>query len=145
MRFDQLSPYSGKRWLTYYDRPELLTVNSNPAFPKTLYEVFNRGVSLSSSKRCLGWRPLDPRTGDFEKTYLWHTYADVDRLRTVVGSGLAQLAKEHGFAADATGDVYALRGPGFASVQGHLESILSRDGMTTLQRLVEHALTPVDA
>jgi phenazine biosynthesis protein phzE len=27
-----------------------------------------------------------------------------------------------------TGDVYALRGPGFASVQGHLESILSRDG-----------------
>lgn len=47
-------------------------------------------------------------------------------------------------AADATGDVYALRGPGFASVQGHLESILSRDGMTTLHRLVEHALRPVD-
>jgi phenazine biosynthesis protein phzE len=39
-----------------------------------------------------------------------------------------------------SGDVYALRGPGFASVQGHLESILSRDGMTTLQRLVGHAL-----
>ncbi|MBS1698710.1 MAG: chorismate-binding protein [Actinobacteria bacterium] len=39
-----------------------------------------------------------------------------------------------------SGDVYALRGPGFASVQGHLESILSRDGMTTLQRLVAHAL-----
>ncbi len=39
-----------------------------------------------------------------------------------------------------TGDVYALRGPAFASVQGHLESILSRDGMTTLQRLVAHAL-----
>ena len=45
----------------------------------------------------------------------------------------------------ASGDVYALRGPGFASVQGHLESILSRDGMTTLERLVAHALTPVDA
>lgn len=44
--------------------------------------------------------------------------------------------------ADAAGDVYALRGPGFASVQGHLESILSRDGMTTLERLVSHALTP---
>lgn len=48
-------------------------------------------------------------------------------------------------AADAAGDVYALRGPGFASVQGHLESILSRDGMTTLQRLVEQALAPVPA
>ena len=44
-----------------------------------------------------------------------------------------------------TGDVYALRGPGFASVQGHLESILSRDGMTTLERLVAAALSPVDA
>lgn len=44
--------------------------------------------------------------------------------------------------ADAAGDVYALRGPGYASVQGHLESILSRDGMTTLERLVAHALTP---
>src|SRR6478736_6496279 len=42
-----------------------------------------------------------------------------------------------------TGDVYALRGPGFASIQGHLESILSRDGMTTLEHLVAHALTPV--
>lgn len=43
-------------------------------------------------------------------------------------------------AADAEGDVYALRGAGFASVQGHLESILSRDGLETLERLVAHAL-----
>lgn len=40
----------------------------------------------------------------------------------------------------ATGDVYALRGPRFASVQGHLESILSRDGIHTLGRLAQHAL-----
>ncbi|MFV0319999.1 MAG: anthranilate synthase family protein [Microbacterium sp.] len=47
-------------------------------------------------------------------------------------------------AADAaSGDVYALRGPGFASVQGHLESILSRDGMATLERLAAHALSDV--
>ncbi len=44
-----------------------------------------------------------------------------------------------------SGDVYALRGGGFASVQGHLESILSRDGMRTLERLVAHALSPVGA
>jgi phenazine biosynthesis protein phzE len=43
-------------------------------------------------------------------------------------------------AASADGDVYALRGKGFASVQGHLESILSRDGIRTLERLVTHAL-----
>jgi len=39
-----------------------------------------------------------------------------------------------------SGDVYALRGAHFASVQGHLESILSRDGIRTLERLVRHAL-----
>ncbi|WP_434812416.1 chorismate-binding protein [Microbacterium sp. bgisy189] len=44
-------------------------------------------------------------------------------------------------AADAaSGDVYALRGDGYASIQGHLESILSRDGLTTLERLIAHAL-----
>ena len=43
-------------------------------------------------------------------------------------------------AADVSGDVYATRGPRFASVQGHLESILSRDGLETLERLVTHAL-----
>lgn len=44
-----------------------------------------------------------------------------------------------------TGDVYALRGPGYASVQGHLESILSRDGLETLERLVTHALRTAPA
>ncbi|SJN32049.1 2-Amino-2-deoxy-isochorismate synthase [Microbacterium esteraromaticum] len=39
-----------------------------------------------------------------------------------------------------TGDVYALRGERFASIQGHLESILSRDGLETLERLIAHAL-----
>lgn len=49
-------------------------------------------------------------------------------------------------AADAaSGDVYAMRGPGYASVQGHLESILSRGGLETLERLIVHALTPVGA
>ncbi len=44
-------------------------------------------------------------------------------------------------AAEANGDVYALRGAHFATVQGHLESILSRDGLTTLERLVSHAMS----
>lgn len=41
--------------------------------------------------------------------------------------------------ADASGDVYALKATATASVQGHLESILSRDGMETLERLVVQA------
>ncbi|BDZ48901.1 phenazine-specific anthranilate synthase component I [Frondihabitans sucicola] len=39
--------------------------------------------------------------------------------------------------------VQTLSGPGFASVQGHLESVLSRDGRAILRALVEHALAPV--
>lgn len=35
-----------------------------------------------------------------------------------------------------SGIVHALRGPGVASVQGHLESVLSIDGLATLDRLV---------
>lgn len=41
-----------------------------------------------------------------------------------------------------TGVVHALRGPGVASVQGHLESVLSSDGLATLRRLVAHVLAP---
>ncbi|MGZ0711252.1 anthranilate synthase family protein (plasmid) [Coraliomargarita sp. W4R53] len=61
-----------------------------------------------------------------------------------VAPGTARVG-EADIAADASGAVYALRGPGFASVQGHLESILSRDGMTTLERLVTQALKPANA
>jgi phenazine biosynthesis protein phzE len=62
-----------------------------------------------------------------------------------VPAGTARVGETEIAADPATGDVYALRGPGYASVQGHLESILSRDGMTTLERLVQQALTPVGA
>ncbi|MCH6232290.1 chorismate-binding protein [Microbacterium sp. CFH 31415] len=58
-----------------------------------------------------------------------------------VPAGVTQIGETEVAADPATGDVYALRGPGYASVQGHLESILSRDGMTTLERLVSHALS----
>ncbi|MFE6734035.1 anthranilate synthase family protein [Microbacterium sp. NPDC057650] len=57
-----------------------------------------------------------------------------------VSPGTASAADAEVSADAVTGDVYALRGEGFASIQGHLESILSRDGIRTLQRLAEHAL-----
>lgn len=37
--------------------------------------------------------------------------------------------------------VVALRGPGLATIQGHAESVLSRDGLVTLHDLIHHALT----
>lgn len=43
----------------------------------------------------------------------------------------------------ATGEVFALRGAGFASVQFHLESILSTEGIDLLAELVTGVLAPV--
>ncbi|MFS0868003.1 chorismate-binding protein [Microbacterium sp. 179-B 1A2 NHS] len=62
-----------------------------------------------------------------------------------VSPGTASVGGADVAADAATGDVYALRGPGYASVQGHLESILSGDGLITLERLIGHALQRVDA
>ncbi|WP_109471618.1 anthranilate synthase family protein [Ornithinimicrobium cavernae] len=39
--------------------------------------------------------------------------------------------------------VVALRGPGVASIQGHAESVLSRDGLVTLHEMITHALRPL--
>ena len=57
-----------------------------------------------------------------------------------VPPGTTRVGEAEVAADPASGDVYALRGPGFASIQGHLESILSRDGKETLERLVTSAL-----
>ncbi len=58
-----------------------------------------------------------------------------------VAPGTTTVADAEVSADAGTGDVYALRGEGFASVQGHLESILSRDGLRTLERLIAYALS----
>ncbi|MBZ4488541.1 chorismate-binding protein [Microbacterium sp. cx-55] len=74
----------------------------------------------------------EPASIGFYNTFTARTTPGTTRV------GVAEVA-----ASPVSGDVYALRGPGFASVQGHLESILSRDGMRTLERLVAQALEPV--
>ncbi|MFD2792141.1 chorismate-binding protein [Promicromonospora vindobonensis] len=51
---------------------------------------------------------------------------------------VARLALEP--SADADGVLTALRGPGVASVQGHLESVLSADGLTVLDALTRHVM-----
>ncbi|QOC25983.1 phenazine-specific anthranilate synthase [Microbacterium hominis] len=58
-----------------------------------------------------------------------------------VEPGTDEIGRTRIAADPASGDVYALRGPGYASVQGHLESILSRDGLRTLESLIADALS----
>lgn len=55
---------------------------------------------------------------------------------------VARLALEP--SVDADGVLTALRGPGVASVQGHLESVLSADGLAVLDALARHVLGASD-
>jgi len=89
--------------------------------------------------------PLDAPHQGLQKTVdVFGTPASIGFYNTFtarVAPGTTQVSDGVEVAADAaSGDVYALRGPHFASIQGHLESILSRDGLATLERLVTHAL-----
>jgi phenazine biosynthesis protein phzE len=59
-----------------------------------------------------------------------------DRLSTPYGP--VRIARD-----PADGTVHALRGPGFAGVQFHAESVLSRDGMDVLSELLPEVLATV--
>ncbi|MFJ8582073.1 chorismate-binding protein [Micromonospora sp. NPDC093277] len=60
-------------------------------------------------------------------------HAEADRMATPYGP--AQLSRD-----PADGAVHALRGPGFAGVQFHPESVLSPDGLAVLADLLGHLL-----
>ncbi|MBP2436224.1 anthranilate synthase family protein [Microbacterium amylolyticum] len=85
----------------------------------------------------------EPAAIGFYNTFTAHVMPGVSHL-TPSESRCGEIG-DVDIAASASGDVYALRGRGFASVQGHLESILSRDGIRTLERLVAHATGSVGA
>ncbi|GAA95237.1 uncharacterized protein L969DRAFT_85040 [Mixia osmundae IAM 14324] len=74
--------------------PNLVTVDSHPSFPKTSYEVFNRGLARGPERKCLGHRPWNYTTNDFENFLEWQNFGQVDRRRTDIGSALRQLAIE---------------------------------------------------
>ena len=83
----------------------------------------------------------EPASIGFYNTFTARLAPGDTRRGMTVGAGSVTTEIVTDVAADPeTGDVYALRGPGYASVQGHLESILSRDGMRTLERLIAHVL-----
>jgi phenazine biosynthesis protein phzE len=96
----------------------------------------------------IGLAPLDAPHQGLQKTVdVFGTPASIGFYNTFtarVAAGTSRLGDTE-IAADAAGDVYALRGPGYASVQGHLESILSRDGLETLERLISHAVATAAA
>jgi 2-amino-4-deoxychorismate synthase len=65
-------------------------------------------------------------------------HASGDRLHSPLVAHGVEVARD-----PATGEVHALRGPGFASVQFHPESVMTRHGSAILDDLVTGALAPV--
>lgn len=74
-----------------------------------------------------------PATIGFYNTFTARVMPGVDAVVTDDGEIIE-------IAADEDGTVQGIRGLNLASVQGHLESILSTDGVETLERLVGYAL-----
>ncbi|MGI5196860.1 anthranilate synthase family protein [Streptomyces sp. CA-288835] len=73
-------------------------------------------------------------TVGFYNTFSAHS--DTDKL-DVPGVGLVEISRDID-----TGEVHALRGPGFASLQFHAESVLTRNGPAILAARIEEALRP---
>ena len=72
--------------------PELVTINSNPHFPKTVFEVFQRSLKLRSSANALGYRAVDRATNGLAKQYTWYTFSETEEHVRNIGSGLLHLA-----------------------------------------------------
>ncbi len=79
--------------------------------------------------------------GTAEQVYFYNTFAahsDSDLLESPLVADYIDVARD-----PATGEVHGLRGPGFASVQFHPESVMTRHGTEILDNLVTGALAPV--
>ncbi|MGR8007764.1 anthranilate synthase family protein [Streptomyces hypolithicus] len=79
--------------------------------------------------------------GAEQQVYYYNTFAahaDSDLLESPLVAEYIDVARD-----PLTGEVHALRGPGFASVQFHPESVMTRHGTAILDNLVTGALAPV--
>ncbi|WP_017621995.1 phenazine-specific anthranilate synthase component I [Nocardiopsis chromatogenes] len=80
--------------------------------------------------------------GSRERVGFYNSYVAVAEAERVECPGIGEV----GAALDpGTGEVHALRGPFFASVQFHLESVLTRDGERILGGLLERMTTTQEA
>nr|WP_246211717.1 anthranilate synthase family protein [Phytoactinopolyspora alkaliphila] len=151
--------------------PDLVIAGPGPGDPRDSTDPRIRSLRRLVTKRLVDGRPLlavclsHQALADllgFPVTPLSHPYQGTQReidfygRRTRAGfyntftarmpRGSRATYPDVEVAADsATGEIHALRGPGFASVQFHLESILTTDGIELLADLVCELLVPARA
>lgn len=94
----QILPGTGKagETPTYVNAafPNVPTVDSSPAFPKTAYEAFNIGYATHPNSPSLGRREWSVAKGDWADEYSWETYSDTAATRTHLGAGLIKLQQD---------------------------------------------------
>lgn len=77
--------------------------------------------------------------GTPEQVGFYNTFALVSRADTITADGVGPIRISRDAA---TGEVHALRGPHFASLQFHAESVLTRDGPRIVGTLLSDLLAP---
>lgn len=88
------------RHYRYKDSPLLETFDPEV---RTFHELFQDTVQRLPNNRCLGTRPWDPATRTWESRFVWQTYAEVAERAKNFGSGLVELHRRVGVAADKFG------------------------------------------
>ena len=73
--------------------PELVTPNSKPEYPKTVFEIFNRALRLRPKRALFGWRATVRETGELANEHSWVDHVTSDMKRRWIGSGLMHLAR----------------------------------------------------
>ncbi|WUJ32624.1 anthranilate synthase family protein [Streptomyces sp. NBC_00388] len=114
-------------------RPFLAVCLSHQLLSRELgFDVVRRDVPNQGVQREIDF------FGRRERVGFYNTFAAVSPHDTVEcgAAGAVEVSRD-----DATGEVYGLRGPHFASMQFHAESLLTQDGVRILERLTAEVLS----
>ncbi|KAL1883068.1 hypothetical protein VTK73DRAFT_9994 [Phialemonium thermophilum] len=63
---------------------------------RTFHDIFESSLARQASQQCLGWRPWNSTTKQWESRYVWMTYAEVAGRRKNLGAGIVELHKAAG-------------------------------------------------
>ncbi|MFF2366013.1 anthranilate synthase family protein [Streptomyces sp. NPDC058122] len=113
-------------------RPMLAVCLSHQVLSTKLgFELHRREVPNQGVQRAIELFGVPERVG-FYNTFAAHSAVSE---RTVEGIGVVEVSRDQ-----ETGEVNALRGPGFASMQFHAESVLTVDGPRIIEKAIQGVL-----
>jgi long-chain acyl-CoA synthetase len=70
---------------------------------QTTHDVFEESARKRANAKCLGWRPWNPATKEWENKYVWMPYLEVSERRKNLGRGLREIHQLIGIGGDKYG------------------------------------------